>query len=313
MKPTPLVRVAVNRLLDRWQSVTEFPQRLLSEAALASDLGLSRTPLRTALNTLEKRGVVRRDDDGLWLRRAPAAADRYRDDSPAVSKVEAVEAAIYDRIARRELQAGDRFTEIEIARSLGTTTVPVREALARISRFGLLVKEPRRGWSIARLDAAMVDELFDLRGLLEGFALQRALALQADDPTWSEFATLLDEHRALAAVAEKVAETSARNHYGCRSDIIRRFSDLDTRFHAALIRGAANRYVAEMMGVIAMTIHFQLRDDAIGAEGMACGLREHPLILEALLLRDEPRASRALRAHLASARRIMRLAAGHVP
>jgi DNA-binding GntR family transcriptional regulator len=244
----------------------------------------------------------------LWLRRAPVAADRYRDDSPVVTKGETVEAAFYDRISRGEWQAGDRFTETELAKALGTTTVPVREALARISRFGLLVKEPRRSWQIARLDAAMVEELFDLRALLEGFALRRALALDPQDAAWREFAALADEHRALAGEYARKSGKNAGNPQD--GDLIRRFSDLDTRFHAALIRAAANRYVSEMMGVIAMTIHFQLRDDAVGHEGMGCGLREHPLILEALLLRDEPRASAALRAHLASARRIMRLAAG---
>jgi DNA-binding GntR family transcriptional regulator len=298
--PTPLVRTAVNRLLDRWRAVRGFPHRLGAEAALAAELGFSRTPVRTALGVLEKRGVVRRDDDGLWLRRAPRPADRYRDDTPAVSKVDAVEAAFYDRLARRELKAGDRFTELELARALATTTVPVREALARISRFGLLRKEPRRRWEIARLDARMVGELFDLRGLLEGFALQRALALDDADPAWAAFSDLLAEHRALA---EEVGRDPGAD--------IRRFSDLDTRFHGALIAAAANRYVAEMMGVIAMTIHFQLRDDAVGAEGMACGLREHPLILAALLARDAAGAQRALAAHLASARRIMLLAAGH--
>lgn len=288
-KPSHLVRNAANRLMDHWRTASDFPMRLPAEAELAVIADVSRTTVRKILTSLDRRGLVARHADGLWLKRAVTDTDRYRSDSEPVTKAATVEAAFYDQFTRRQWRAGDRISELKLATSLGTTTAPVREALARISRFGLLKKQARRQWEVVSLDTRMIDALFDLRELLEAFALERALALKNEDPAWSVFRKLLKEHQAAArAPLDPVS-----------------FGELDTRFHQALIATADNPYVSEMLEVIVMTIHFQLRDDAVGAQGLACALVEHPAILEALLARDTARARAALSAHLTSARRIM--------
>ena len=288
-KPSHLARNAANRLMDHWRTASGFPMRLPAEAELAEIADVSRTTVRKILTLLDRRGLVARHDDGLWLKRAVTEVDRYRSDSQPTTKAATVEAAFYDQFTRRQWRAGDRISELKLATSLGTTTAPVREALARISRFGLLKKQARRQWEVVSLDARMIDALFDLHEMLEAFALERALRLAQDHPAWVVFKSLLHEHQVAArAPLDPV-----------------RFGDLDTRFHQALIATADNPYVSEMLEVIVMTIHFQLRDDAVGAQGLACALVEHPAILEALLARDSVRARTALSTHLTSARRIM--------
>ena len=71
-------------------------------------------------------------------------------------------------------EPGSRLREEEIAESFGVSRTPVREALRRLSSDGLVVLVPNRGAEVVRWAAEDVEELFDLRSLLEGHAARRA-------------------------------------------------------------------------------------------------------------------------------------------
>src|SRR5438445_13801344 len=70
----------------------------------------------------------------------------------------------YDRILRAVVQGdyepGDRILEDEIAGQLSISRTPVREALRRLEDEGILVHEPHRGMTVAKLDFQMVQELY---------------------------------------------------------------------------------------------------------------------------------------------------------
>src|SRR5258708_27556643 len=87
---------------------------------------------------------------------------------------ESLRDAIWDgRIAR-----GERVREEEIARNLGVSRTPVREALQRLQQRGLLVVGAGRGLVVAELSHDQVIELYAMREVLDGsaarFAAQRA-------------------------------------------------------------------------------------------------------------------------------------------
>ena len=90
--------------------------------------------------------------------------------------------------ARRDLgrphRRGERVREEEIARSLGVSRTPVREALQRLQRRGLLVTGLGRGLIVAELSKREVIELYAMREILEGsaarFAAQRATRPEID-------------------------------------------------------------------------------------------------------------------------------------
>lgn len=71
---------------------------------------------------------------------------------------------------------GERLSEVQLARDLGVSRAPVREAARLLESRGLLVSQPRRGFFVRALDASELTDVFDLRLCLERHALVRLVA-----------------------------------------------------------------------------------------------------------------------------------------
>ena len=112
---------------------------------------------------------------------------------------------------------GTFLNEQEIADRIGVSRTPIREALLMLSAEELVRLVPKRGAYIPELTASELRELLELRGVLERFAAERALAANAAP---------VDELR--AALADQKGKDD------------RLFIEADTRFHTILIRAAGN-------------------------------------------------------------------------
>src|SRR5436190_19710512 len=88
---------------------------------------------------------------------------------PAVraNLAEQVYARLKAEIHDFQLVAGDRFSEAELGARLGVSRTPVREALFRLRNEGFLDVEPKLGWFVRPIDFAKLEELYDLRIVLE--------------------------------------------------------------------------------------------------------------------------------------------------
>jgi DNA-binding GntR family transcriptional regulator len=71
------------------------------------------------------------------------------------------------RIVIGDLRPGDQIRQNEWAKRLGVSGVPVREALKILESHDLLVHDPRRGYFVSRLDPKQVDQLYEMRILIE--------------------------------------------------------------------------------------------------------------------------------------------------
>ena len=85
-------------------------------------------------------------------------------------------AALRDAIADGRLAPGERIKESDIARALGISRTPVREAIHTLVAEGLVETEAGRGAVVRTHDANDLDDLFQMRALLEGEAAYRAAA-----------------------------------------------------------------------------------------------------------------------------------------
>lgn len=92
-----------------------------------------------------------------------------------ISTVDALASAIRDRIFEGDLAPGDRLPERELTERYGVARHSVRAALRALAAEGLVVIEPHRGASVARLDADGIRSLFELRTALELEAAHLAL------------------------------------------------------------------------------------------------------------------------------------------
>src|SRR5262245_7087752 len=97
------------------------------------------------------------------------------------SRADFVYESLRDAIADGRIARGERVREEEIARNLGVSRTPVREALQRLQQRGLLVMGSGRGLVVAELSQHQIVELYSMREILEGSAARFA-ARHATEP-----------------------------------------------------------------------------------------------------------------------------------
>ena len=117
-------------------------------------------------------------DDG-YQDRLAAIIEKARDGN--VTAQELVLSSVRTAILSGVLGPGARLRQEELADVFGTSRIPVREALRALEYEGLVTSEPHRGFTVTSLDADDVQEVYDLRILLECEAVRLALPLLTDE------------------------------------------------------------------------------------------------------------------------------------
>src|SRR5947209_5967811 len=117
------------------------------------------------------------DDATTEKLRAIIAAARHDN----VTAQELVLASVRDAILAGVLDPGARLRQEELAELFGTSRIPVREALRALEYEGLVRSEPHRGFTVTSLDADDVEEVYDLRIVLESHAIRLAVPLLTDE------------------------------------------------------------------------------------------------------------------------------------
>jgi DNA-binding GntR family transcriptional regulator len=103
--------------------------------------------------------------------------------APAAGLAERAAEAIVLGVASGALQPGQRLVEVELARLLQMSRVPLREALKILEAQGIVESAPHRGTHIATFDEARIDEICEARLALEKIAMRGAMAAYRRDPS----------------------------------------------------------------------------------------------------------------------------------
>jgi DNA-binding GntR family transcriptional regulator len=176
--------------------------------------------------------------------------------------------------------AGDRFSEAEIGQRLGVSRTPVREALFRLRNEGFLDVESKSGWFVKPIDFARLDQLYDLRIVLESASVAR-LVVRRDD------SAELDALKAawLVPAAERLADP-------------RQVGELDERFHATLVAAAGNAEIARVHQEVTDRIRIVRRLDFTRPDRVEATYQEHAKILRAVIQRKADPALLLLKSHI---------------
>lgn len=89
--------------------------------------------------------------------------------------------SVREAILTAALPPGSRLRQEKLAEMFGTSRIPVREALRALEYEGLVSSIPYRGFTVTELDADDIEEVYDLRILLESHAIRLAVPLMTDD------------------------------------------------------------------------------------------------------------------------------------
>jgi DNA-binding GntR family transcriptional regulator len=178
------------------------------------------------------------------------------------------------------LVPGDRFSEAELGQHLGMSRTPVREALFRLRNEGFLGVEPKLGWYVLPIDFGRLEQLYDLRVVLELASVARLCSsvgahaeLEAVKALW------------LVPQAERLTDPGLVGSH-------------DEQFHATLVRAAGNAETARVHWDVTERIRIVRRLDFTRGDRIEATYAEHAKILRAVMQRKADQAQLLLRTHI---------------
>ena len=195
---------------------------------------------------------------------------------------EVVSDALRERITLGDYEPGDNLVEERLARELGVSRNPVREALHILNAEGFVELIPRRGAVVARLSHRKVAEIFEVRTALEGLAAELA-AIKANKER-----------------VEQLFEILARAKQGLAMDDEGALVEANALFHEHVIELADNSYLAHVMTQVRGHINWIFRQTASGSRGHH-SLEEHVELAHAIASGKPRQASELARRHVEAA------------
>ncbi|MGQ9779774.1 MAG: GntR family transcriptional regulator [Bacillota bacterium] len=191
--------------------------------------------------------------------------------TPAESE-KSLEDQVYDQLLNLLLKRGvadtGTLSDQSVAESLGVSRTPVRIAFARLESEGLLLRSPGKGWALAPLTPADIEEIFELKEVLETMVARKA-AMKIT-PAVAE---------TLKAIVEEMRQISAEGN-------LEKWLEVDDRFHDVLFGLSGNERLKRFVKQLNNQYH-RFRVGFLMTEGrMLSSYEEHRAIAEAVMARD---------------------------
>lgn len=185
-----------------------------------------------------------------------------------------------DSILAGQLKPGEVYNEMALAQEMGVSRTPVREALLELASQGLVTFLPRKGVQVNYFDDRDVEEVFELRKLIELAALEKAF----------DTATPKDV---------KVLEGAVRrSREAAKKRDLESFLQADRVFHRSLVELSRNGRMHVILDNLRDIIHVMSFEAVNRAERMDEVVGEHEMIVRSLRDGDRAAARLALSDHL---------------
>ena len=197
----------------------------------------------------------------------------FKDQAYAALKQAIMDADIYSH--SEEL----RLDERQLARSLGVSRTPIREAMTLLEQEGFLRTLPRRGIFIVRKTKRQIIEMIEMWAALESMAARLA-TVNATDEEIAGLRRIFDEFRTEAPA----------NH-------LEEYSDANIAFHQAIIRLSGSHLMGQTLENLFIHVRAIRRLTISQADRASRSIVDHIRIIEALEKRDTELAERLVRQH----------------
>ena len=198
-------------------------------------------------------------------------------------------------IVTGQLAPGARVTENDLAAKLKVSRTPVREALNRLERDGLVTGRPRQGYILKEFDLNMFREAFEVRELLDGYATELATAniTPADK----------ERLRYMVRECERLASLPGRN----RDDMLQELQ-IGMDIHRAIAEISGNEMLSGLLNGILDKCQHYVWMELLWLDEWRIARDEHFEIVEAVCAGDAARAAELARQHIRGSRNnILRL------
>jgi DNA-binding GntR family transcriptional regulator len=192
--------------------------------------------------------------------------------------------ALRQQIVSGKLGAGERLYEERLAACLGVSKTPVRQALHRLHRESMVDFRPRRGFRVATFTSQDLQDVVQLREMLEAIAVRRL----AEAPSKAVIASL-------RACFDGIDSDASETLNGT-------FAAADIAFHRLIISLAGSSLVSRLMSQLDIRVEIYLvRGPALDAELRRRLHHEHLAIIDAIEAGNVEFAERLIREHIRDA------------
>lgn len=188
--------------------------------------------------------------------------------------------SIKEYILEGQLDEEGRLTEESLAKQLGISKSPIREALNRLESEGFIRIAPRRGAYLRRPTLEEIEELYDLREALEAHVTRTA-------------------HLTPGLLAE-LDESVKRMRLLLKANDKAKYIEEDVKFHALLANATRNRELCRVLQNVQNRVWLSRRNTYDLSSSLAPGF--HQSIVNALRQNDREKAQIIMRQHIANVR-----------
>ncbi len=209
---------------------------------------------------------------------------------------------VYDEILEMLLAgrvaSGESLSIDGLARQLGVSPTPVREALGQLEHTGLVTRAALKGYRVSPpLTPSRMAELMDARVIVEVAAVRLAVPVSAAVIT--ELETVSTQQR---RAAQRVVTMMTRHSSRLQWETLRAYYAVDSEFHLILLRHSHNPYLLDMAQTLAPHMHRLRQLMNRGAIDVELAVVEHTAILDAVRSGDSQAAAALMESHLVAVR-----------
>lgn len=204
------------------------------------------------------------------------------------SKSEKVYKILREEIIQRKFPPGERLVERDLIKKFGISKTPIREAIIRLKKDGLVEGSLRQSASVIRISRKDVVEIYDLREILEGLAAKYA----AEEITSEK--------------AEKLRLIIRLSENCLKENNFKEYSRFDLKFHNSIGIISENKRLYQMMQSLRYQIRILMTTSiTLLGRGMKESLSEHKKIVETIVNQNSDLAEKMAKEHVRKTKEVV--------
>lgn len=192
------------------------------------------------------------------------------------------------RILNDEYDKGDKLNELSLSKELHISRTPVREALKELESEGLVESIPNRGVFVKGFSPRDIDDLFEIRVMLEGLAIQLAIER-------------MDEVH-----LSKIKEIFDLMEYYTYKQNFEKINQLNIEFHEAIYASTQSQYFIQLLSDVHFYVSVTSRHSIMRYERLDTALEEHKEILDTIISKDIDHAKDVMEKHIRKTQMLVR-------
>lgn len=183
-------------------------------------------------------------------------------------------------ILKGTLKPGQRLMEIHLAKQLGVSRTPVREAIRKLELEGLVVTLPRKGAEVAQITEKDLKDVVEVRCALEELAVE--LACQ----------------RITTAQIVQLKETVKEFEHTMKNKDVTALAEIDVKFHDIIFTATDNQRLMQMINNLREQMYRYRLEHLKDVKEHDLLIKEHELIISALQKKDIKKAKETMVHHI---------------